>query len=60
MTKMISNLWDCVDLFGRPADAALEVKEIADYVSPIDGGHGAVRDVIEYYFKKECCLVRYC
>ena len=32
---------------GCPADAATEVKEIASYVSPIAGGHGAVRDCIE-------------
>ena len=30
-----------------PADAAVEIKEIADYVSLFEGGHGAVRDVIE-------------
>ena len=32
---------------GCPADAATEVKEIANYVSTIAGGHGAVRDCIE-------------
>ncbi len=31
-----------------PADACREVMEIADYVSPFLGGHGAVRDAIEY------------
>lgn len=30
-----------------PADAALQVKEIADYVSPNIGGHGVARDIIE-------------
>lgn len=30
-----------------PADAAIEIKEIADYISPYAGGHGCVRDVIE-------------
>ena len=30
-----------------PADACREVREIADYVSPFMGGHGAVRDAIE-------------
>lgn len=30
-----------------PADAAIEIKEIADYISLYDGGHGCVRDVIE-------------
>ena len=38
---------------GCPADAAVEVKEIADYVSPIAGGHGAVRDCIEKILKDE-------
>lgn len=30
-----------------PADAALEIQQIADYVSMFPGGNGAVRDVIE-------------
>ena len=30
-----------------PADAATEIKEIADYISIYGGGHGCVRDVIE-------------
>lgn len=30
-----------------PADSCAEIIRIADYVSPINGGHGAVRDVIE-------------
>ncbi len=30
-----------------PANAATEIKEISVYVSPIDGGYGCVRDVIE-------------
>ena len=30
-----------------PADSCAEIIQIADYVSPINGGHGAVRDVIE-------------
>lgn len=33
---------------GCPVDSCKEVKEIADYVSPINGGQGAVRDVIEH------------
>ena len=32
---------------GCPADAAKEVKEIADYVSNIKCGHGAMRDCVE-------------
>lgn len=30
-----------------PADAAPEIKETADYISSLPGGHGCVRDVIE-------------
>lgn len=36
---------------GCPADAAEDVKRIANYVSKIRGGHGAVRDVIEHYLR---------
>ena len=34
-----------------PKNAVPEVKEIADYISPIEGGKGAVRDVIEQVMK---------
>jgi 3-deoxy-D-manno-octulosonate 8-phosphate phosphatase (KDO 8-P phosphatase) len=30
-----------------PADAAVEIRDMVDYVSLYPGGHGAVRDVIE-------------
>ncbi len=30
-----------------PADAAIELKQAADYISPKSGGNGCVRDVIE-------------
>lgn len=30
-----------------PSDAATEIKEIARYVSPVRGGEGCVRDIIE-------------
>ena len=30
-----------------PADAAVEIKNIVDYISPFNGGQGCVRDVIE-------------
>ena len=36
-----------VGLPACPHDAATEIKEIAEYVSPIIGGAGCVRDVIE-------------
>lgn len=35
-----------------PVDACREVKEIADYISPIKGGYGAVRDAVEWYLSK--------
>lgn len=37
---------------GCPKDSCREVLELADYVSPIKGGHGAMRDVIEYIFRQ--------
>lgn len=37
---------------GCPKDACQEVREIADYVSSIPGGHGAVRDVIEHILRE--------
>ena len=30
-----------------PSDAAVEIKEMVDYISPLGGGKGCVRDVIE-------------
>lgn len=33
---------------GCPTDSCKEVKALADYVSPVRGGHGAVRDCIEH------------
>jgi len=30
-----------------PKNAAIEIKNIADYISDKDGGHGCVRDIIE-------------
>ena len=34
-----------------PTDAVAEVKAVSKYVSPVDGGKGAVRDVIEKVLK---------
>ena len=34
-----------------PADAAHEIKELSVYISPVNGGHGCVRDVIEQVLK---------
>ena len=36
-----------------PADAAAEVKSVARYVSPMAGGYGAARDVIEQVMKAQ-------
>lgn len=35
-------------LIGCPADAVAEVRDIADFVSPEQGGHGAVRSFIDW------------
>ena len=40
-----------VALAVAPQDAAPEIKSVADYVSPIDGGKGCVRDVLEQLLK---------
>ncbi|WP_158826251.1 KdsC family phosphatase [Mucilaginibacter lacusdianchii] len=34
-----------------PADAAEEIKEVSEYISPLGGGQGAARDVIEKTLK---------
>ena len=34
-----------------PADAAFEIKEVASYISPFNGGCGCVRDVVEKVLK---------
>lgn len=38
---------------GCPADACLEIRAIASYISEVKGGSGAVRDVIEHYLREE-------
>ena len=40
-----------VGLSSCPADAVSDIKEIVKYVSPFNGGHGCVRDVIEKVLK---------
>ncbi len=40
-------------LVGCPADALPEVLSRADFVAAHDGGHGAVRDVLFAYLKRE-------
>ena len=36
-----------------PADAAIEVRQQADFVSKLNGGHGAVRDFVERVLKAQ-------
>lgn len=46
--------YHCMKMVGIaacPADAATEIKEIANYISPFKGGEGCVRDVIEKVLK---------
>lgn len=40
-----------VGIAACPADAAFEIKAISSYISPLCGGHGCVRDVIEKVLK---------
>jgi 3-deoxy-D-manno-octulosonate 8-phosphate phosphatase (KDO 8-P phosphatase) len=40
-----------VGLSTCPADAAPEIKEVVKYISPVNGGYGCVRDVIEKVLK---------
>ena len=37
---------------GCPVDSCVEVKENATYISPIKGGDGAARDIIEHYLRE--------
>lgn len=36
-----------------PADAVTEIKSVSKYISPVNGGHGCVRDVIEKIMKAQ-------
>ena len=38
-----------------PEDAAAEIKRISSYISPLKGGYGCVRDVIEKVLKLNNC-----
>ncbi|MFZ1529129.1 MAG: HAD hydrolase family protein [Ferruginibacter sp.] len=45
---------ECMKMAGLatcPADAVPEIKEIAQYISPLNGGQGCVRDIIEKVLK---------
>ena len=35
-----------------PNNAVLEVKSIAKFISTVNGGHGAVREAVEYILKE--------
>ena len=36
-----------------PNNAVLEVKSIAKFISTVNGGHGAVREAVEYILKNQ-------
>ena len=41
-----------VGYIGCPADSCQEIKQIANYISNIRGGYGAVRDIIEHILRE--------
>ena len=41
-----------VGLRGCPADAVREIKEVSNFISSFPGGHGAVREFIEWIVRK--------
>jgi 3-deoxy-D-manno-octulosonate 8-phosphate phosphatase (KDO 8-P phosphatase) len=46
--------YHCLQMVGLPccpANAAVEIKQISIYISPLDGGSGCARDVIEKVLK---------
>lgn len=46
--------YGCMEVVGLsccPADAVTEIKQIVKYISPFNGGHGCVRDVLEKVLK---------
>jgi 3-deoxy-D-manno-octulosonate 8-phosphate phosphatase (KDO 8-P phosphatase) len=45
------NVMQVAGLACAPADAAPEIKHISQYISPVKGGYGCVRDVIEKVLK---------
>lgn len=46
--SVMNAIKDCGGLVGCPSDAAIDVKEISDFVSSKNGGEGAVREFIEW------------
>ena len=52
---------ECMRLVGIPvcpADACMEVIEASRYVSEYDGGHGAVRDIVEQVLRAQNCWAK--
>ena len=47
------NVMSMVGLPVAPADAAPEIKQIAKYISPCNGGEGVARDIIEQIMKAQ-------
>lgn len=45
--------FECVGLSVCPQDAAPEIRSQSDYISPIPGGKGCVRDVIEKVMRSQ-------
>lgn len=45
------NCMKMVDFACCPSDAAVEIKQVSSYISPMRGGYGCVRDVIEKVLK---------
>lgn len=43
---------DLAGFIGCPYDSCAEVKDVAHYVSPVKGGQGAVRDIIEHVMRE--------
>jgi 3-deoxy-D-manno-octulosonate 8-phosphate phosphatase (KDO 8-P phosphatase) len=41
-----------VGYIGCPADSCQEIREVATYISPVKGGYGVVRDVIEHMLRE--------
>lgn len=42
-----------VGLSVAPADAAVDIKQIARYISPVEGGHGVARDILEELMRSQ-------
>lgn len=42
-----------VGIASCPLDAAIEIKEVSHYISPLGGGNGCVRDVIEKVLRSQ-------